>query len=76
VKTKGAKQVNHIDESTHVEMANAIGSLIDIIESIQARSGHPLGYAEMHTVKASKDLRITAIMQLRAAGVLPPGGGK
>jgi hypothetical protein len=57
-------------------MANAIGSLIDVIESIQARSGHPLGYAEMHTVKASKDLRITAIMQLRAAGVLPPGGGK
>lgn len=68
--------MSHIDESTHVEMANAIGSLIDVIESLQARSGHPLSYQEMHVVRHSKDLRIVAIKQLRSAGVLPPGGGK
>jgi hypothetical protein len=68
--------MSHIDESTHIEMANAIGALIDIIEAIQARSGHPLAYQEMTTIRQSKDLRVAAIQQLRAAGVLPPGGNE
>jgi hypothetical protein len=66
--------MSHIDESTHIEMANAIGALVDVIEHLQARSGHPLSYQEMHVVRHSKDLRIAAVQQLRAAGVLPPGG--
>ena len=74
--TRKEGEMSHIDESTHIEMANAIGALIDIIEAIQARSGHPLAYQEMTVIRQSKDLRIAAIQQLRAAGVLPPGGGK
>jgi hypothetical protein len=68
--------MSHIDESTHIEMASAIGALIDVIEAVQARSGHPLSYQEMHVVRASKDLRVAAVLQLRQAGVLPPGGSK
>ena len=66
----------HLDESTHIEMANALGSLCDVIEALQARSGQPLSYVEMHVIRHAKDLRIAAIRQMRAAGVLPPGGPK
>lgn len=66
----------HLDESTHIEMANALGLLCDVIEHLQARSGQPLSYQEMHAIRHAKDLRITAIRQMRAAGVLPPGGTK
>lgn len=65
---------NHIDESTHVQMANAIGSLCEVVEALQARTGHPLSYQEMTTIRQSKELRTAAIRQLKAAGVLPPSG--
>jgi len=64
----------HIDESTHIQMANAIGALCDVVDALQARTGHPLSYQEMTTIRQSKDLRIAAIRQLRADGVMPPAG--
>ena len=63
--------MSHIDESTHVQMANAIGELTELIESLQARSGHPLSYQEMTTIRQAKELRTAAVRQLKASGVLP-----
>lgn len=66
----------HLEESTHIEMAQAIHALCDVIDAIQTRSGHPLSYTEMHVIRHAKDLRVAAIRQMRAAGFLPPGGTK
>lgn len=65
---------HYIDESTHIQMGNSMDALIDVIEAIQARTGHPLSYAEMHVVRHAKDLRQIDIRQLRLAGVMPPAG--
>lgn len=64
--------MSYIDESTHLQLVNACVALRGIIESIQARSGHPLSYDEMATVRQTSELVKAATTQLRLAGVLPP----
>lgn len=61
-----------IDESTHIQLIESVNALLGVIESLQARTGHPLSYADMHTIKRSRDLEQAARIQLRRAGILPP----
>lgn len=53
---------NYIDESTHLQL----------IEALQARTGHPLSYAEMHVIRHGTQLEDAARVQVRRAGIPPP----
>lgn len=62
----------HIDESTFLQLIEAVAAQRDVIESLQARTGHPLSYVEMHVVRHSKDLEGVARTQARLSGIVPP----
>lgn len=64
--------MSYIDESTHLQMGFSMDALIETIEALQARTGHPLSYAEMHIIRHAKELRKADRRQLQLAGVIPP----
>lgn len=62
----------YIDESTHLQLIEAVKAQREVIESLQARSGQPLSYAEMHVIQHSAQLEDAARVQARRAGITPP----
>ncbi len=64
--------MNHIDESTFLQLTEAIKAHREIINSLLARSGQVLSYSDMHTIRHGIDLESTARSQARLAGITPP----
>lgn len=65
-------KLSYIDESTHLQMGNSMDALIETVEALQARTGHPLSYGEMHVIRHGTQLEDAARVQVRRAGILPP----
>lgn len=62
---------SYLDESTHCQMAEAIGILIKIIERMETDPILPRPtYEEKFAIRKAEDLRMAAIKQLRDSGVL------
>lgn len=62
----------YIDESTFMQLIEAVKAHREIIQSIQARSGQVLSYQDMHTIRHGVDLESVARSQARLAGITPP----
>lgn len=62
----------YIDEGTHLQLIEALKAHREVIESLQARTGHPLSYAEMHIIHHGAQLEDAARVQARRAGITPP----
>lgn len=61
-----------IDESTHLQLIEALKAHRGVIEALQARTGHPLSYAEIDIIQHGASLEYAARYQARLAGILPP----
>ncbi len=70
--TQKGDEMSYIDESTHLQLIEAVKAHREVIESLQARSGHPLSYSEMHVIRHGAQLEDAARVQVRRAGILPP----
>ena len=70
--TQEGEMSNYIDESTHLQLIEAVKAHREVIEALQARTGHPLSYAEMHVIRHGTQLEDAARFQVRRAGILPP----
>jgi hypothetical protein len=64
--------MNHIDESTFLQLTEAVKAHREIINSLIARSGQVLSYQDMHTIRHGTDLENVARSQARLAGIVPP----
>ena len=64
--------MNHIDESTFMQLIECVKAHREIINSLLARSGQVLSYADMHVIRHGTDLESTARSQARLAGITPP----
>lgn len=64
---------NRLSQEVQIKMTNALGLLIEEIESLHAKFGHLPSYREKSLLKHAKEIRVIAIEQI---GALPPGGGK
>lgn len=58
------------DESTHLQMANALEEQAREIEAMAAERMQPLSYRRLTLVNQSRELARVARAQLRAAGVI------
>lgn len=65
----------HIDESTHLELINAAGTLAEELEVQSLEVGRPLTPARMAMVNKARDLVRVAKADARLVGILPPGPG-
>ena len=72
LRTTREGKVMGFDESTVRQLIECVKSHREIIGAIQARSGHPLSYAEMDIVRHGIDLEGAARSQARNAGITPP----
>lgn len=64
--------MNHIDESTFLQLTEALKAHREIINSLIARSGQVLSYQDMHTIRHGTELESVARSQARLAGIVPP----
>ena len=62
----------HIDESTFLQLTEALKAHREIINSLIARSGQVLSYQDMHTIRHGMDLEGVARSQAMLAGIIPP----
>ena len=62
----------HIDESTFLQLIEAVKAHREIIGALVARSGQVLSYQDMHTIRHGTDLENVARSQARLAGITPP----
>ena len=64
--------MSYIDESTYLQLIEAVKSHREVVEALQARTGHPLSYHEMHVIRHGAQLEDAARVQVRRARILPP----
>jgi len=62
----------HIDESTFLQLIEAVKAHREIIRAVIARSGQVLSYQDMHIIRHGTDLENVARSQARLAGITPP----
>lgn len=60
--------MNYIDESTHLQLTNAIAELTGVINAMQDRGSRPT-WEESAKVRKAGELRQIALVQLKRAGV-------
>jgi len=61
-----------INTCTCRQLIECLKSHREVIEAIQARSGHPLSYTEMHVIRHGIDLEAVARSESRHADIVPP----
>lgn len=66
----------YIDESTFLQLIEAVKTHREDMLAFQERTGVPLNYREMHTINSGIDLERAARSQARAAGIVAFGSIK
>lgn len=59
----------YIDESTHIQLTNAISELVKVINGMSDRTGSLPSWEESAKVSKALELRQVALVQLKRAGV-------